>query len=309
MQKNRFNYTVSTINILRVHMDRGIITPSMEIISNGPSFSIKAGIPPEKLRYYSLYWDKVIVTDSNVFASGISGELETLVDAGILKKETARVNFNGRFDGSALTKLHFQGLAQVTSTFTNQNPGQWAIHQSGDQVIVPENMSSELITADFQLTRCLPVPKADYPLDKLLEFKLKRNDELLALRSFLDELYLEIAKSADIPRSKIAQIQRLESAIHDLDNIAQQTWGERLLASRKVSLDLNYGALINGAVSAGLVGSTFATPLIGVITGAAQTIVSSLKFEVSVSNQLSASQGNQLDLSYLSSIKSHDIAT
>ena len=107
-------------------MDRGIITPAMEIISNGPSLSMNGGIPPEKLRYYSLYWDKVIVTDSNVFATRISGELETLVDAGILKKETARVNLNGRFDGSGLAKLHFQGLAQVASTFTNQNPGQWA---------------------------------------------------------------------------------------------------------------------------------------------------------------------------------------
>jgi len=289
-------------------MDRGIITPAMEIISDGPSLSMNGGIPPEKLRYYSLYWDKIVVTDSNIFGTSLTGEIQTLVDVGIAKKETARIGFSGTFDGSDLANLHFQGLAQVATSLTSKNPGQWAIHQSGDQVIVPANMSSELVTADFQLSRCLPVPKADYPLDKLLEFKLKRSDELLALRASLDELYLEITKSADSPRSKIAQIQRLEGAIHDLDKIAQQTWGERLLASRKVSLDLNYGALMNGAVSGGLVGTTFANPLVGIITGAAHSLVSSLKFEVSVSNQLSAPHGSQLDLSYLSSIKSEDIA-
>jgi hypothetical protein len=280
----------------------------MEIISNGPSLSMNGGMPPEKLRYYALYWDKIVITDSNIFGSGISGELQTLADVGIVSKETARISMNGRLNGSDLANLHFQGLAQVAASLTNKNPGQWAIHQSGDQIIIPDNMSSELVTADFQLTRCLPVPKADFPLDKLLEFKLKRLDELLALRASLDELYLEISKSADIPRSKIAQIQRLESAIRDLDRVAQQSWGERLLASRKVSLDINYGSVMAGAVSGGLLGAAFANPLVGVIAGATHALVSSLKFEVSVSKQLSASQGNQLDLSYLSSIKSEDLA-
>ena len=289
-------------------MDRGIITPAMEIISNGPSLSMNGGIPPEKLRYYALYWDKIVITDSNIFGSGISGELQTLADVGIVNKETARIAMNGTFNGSDLANLHFQGLAQVAASLTNKNPGQWAIHQSGDQLIVPDNMSSDLVTADIQLARCLPVPKPDFPLDKLLEFKLKRSDELLALRASLDELYLEISKSADIPRSKIAQIQRLESAIRDLDKVAEQSWGERLLASRKVSLDINYGSVMTGAVSGGVVGATFANPLAGVIVGATHALVSSLKFEVSVSKQLSASQGNQLDLSYLSSLKSEDVA-
>jgi hypothetical protein len=280
----------------------------MEIISNGPSLSMNGGMPPEKLRYYALYWDKIVITDSNIFGSGISGELQALADVGIVSKETARISISGRFNGGDLASLHFQGLAQVAASLTNKNPGQWAIHQSGDQIIIPDNMSSELVTADFQLTRCLPVPKADLPLDKLLEFKLKRLDELLALRASLDELYLEISKSADIPRSKIAQIQRLESAIRDLDKVAQQSWGERLLASRKVSLDINYGSVMAGAVSGGLAGATFANPLVGVIAGATHALVSSLKFEVSVSKQLSASQGKQLDLSYLSSIKSEDLA-
>jgi hypothetical protein len=289
-------------------MERGIITPAMEITSQGNSFTIRGGIPPEKLRYYILYWDKVVFTDSNIFGTGLSGELETLEKAKIVSKSTARMNLNGRFSGSDLTKIHFQGLAQIATTLINENPGQWAIHQSCDHLIIPSGMTSEFITADLELAQCLPVPKSDIPLDKVLDFKMRHADELLALRMTLDELYLEITKSSDIPRSKIVQIQRLEQAIKDLDQVAKQSWGERLLASRKVSLDINYGSLTQGAVTAGLVGTTFSNPLIGLIAGAAQTIASSMKFEVSVTPQLGSARGQQVDLSYLSAIKHEDIA-
>ena len=289
-------------------MERGIVTPAMEITSQGTSLSIKGVIPPEKLRYYILYWDKVVVTDSNIFGTSLSGELETLEKAKIVTKATASMNLSGRFDGSDLAKLHFHGLAQIATTLINQNPEQWAIHQSGDHLIIPNDMASDLVTADLELAQCLPVPKPDIPLDKVLDFKMRHADELVALRMTLDELYLEITKSSDIPRSKIVQIQRLEQAIKDLDQVAKQSWGERLLASRKVSLDINYGSLTQGVVAAGLVGATFSNPLIGLIAGAAQTIASSMKFEVSVTPQLGSTRGKQVDLSYLSSIKNEDIA-
>lgn len=289
-------------------MERGIITPAMEITSQGNSVSMTGGIPPEKLRYYLLYWDKIVLTDSNIFGTSLTDEFEILQNANVINKETARMGLNGTFNGSDLAKIHFQGLAEIASTLTTKNPGQWVIHQSGDQLVVPSNLSTELVTADFELSKCLPVPKKEIPIDKVLDFKVRHSDELQALREVLDELYLEISKSADIPRSKIAQITRLEKAIKDLDTVAQQSWGERLLASRKVSLDINYGNLGQGAVTAGIVGTSFSNPLLGLIVGAAHTVISGMKFEVSLSSQLSSPSGKQIDLSYLSSLKNEDIA-
>ncbi|MCX4050399.1 DUF6236 family protein, partial [Aeromonas caviae] len=180
-------------------MERGIVTPAQEIISNGDSVNMRGGLPPEQIRYLALYWDKVVVTDSNIFGTELSDESKILVDTGILRKETAIMPLNGTFNGSGLAKMHFDGLSQVTASLTAKNPGQWAIHQSGDQLHIPINMSKELVTADFELNKCLPVPLPNLPLEKLIEFKFKRKDELVALRQTLDELYLDISNSRDIP--------------------------------------------------------------------------------------------------------------
>ncbi|EOX3942273.1 DUF6236 family protein [Vibrio alginolyticus] len=288
-------------------MERGIVTPASEIVSNGNSLSLKAGLPPAKLRYMALYWDKIVIADSNIFGSTISDDGLLLEEAQVLRKETARMSLNGTFNGSRLIKEHFDGLSQVTTQLTERNPGQWVIHQSGDQLVIPKGFSKDLITADFELLRCLPVPMPDYPIDKLIEFKSRRDSELQGLRQTLDELYLEISKSQDIPRSKVAQITRLENAIKDLDKAAKESWGTRLLASRKVALDINLGTIGQGVVSGGLIGSNFNSPLIGVLAGAGHSLLASMKFEVSSSSQLASSVGHQLDLSYLTSLKSEDI--
>lgn len=288
-------------------MERGIVTHAMDITSNGPQVTVRGGIPPAKLRYYALYWDKITLTDTNIFGTSLNDEQELLSKAKLLTKATARLQLSGTFDGSDLTNLHYQGLSLVATELSTSQPGQWSIHQSGDRLVIPDGLSTQLLTADFELTNCLPCPKEDVPLDKVLDFKMRRSDELAALRSSLDSLYLEIAKSQDIPRSKICQLEVLEAALADLDRAAAESWGDRILASRKVSIDLNYGALAQGVTSATVVGAAFASPLIGLVAGATHALVASVKFEAVVSSQLGASAGKQLDLSYLSSLRTENL--
>ena len=289
-------------------MERGIITPAVVMKTEGDTICGTSRMPADKLRYYALYWDKLVVTESKLFGSALSAEQQLLESAGILRKERAQMKVAGTFGGAEMFKMYFQGLAQVASELTDKNPGQWAIHPSGDQLIIPEGLSTELVTADFELSRALPLPKADFPLEKLLEFKLQRKDELDALRMVLDDLYLEISNSGDIPRSKIAQIQRLERAISDLDKVAQQSWGERVLASRRVSIDLNQGPVVNGIAVGGAVTALSGSPIGGMIAGVSATVLSSFKFEASITKQLTSACGKQADLSYLSEIKNNAIS-
>lgn len=284
-------------------VERGIVVSGLELESTGDSISIRGAMPPEKLRYYLLYWDRIVVTDTNIFGCGLSPEQQLLEQASVLRKQTARLALNGTFGGSELARLHNVGLAQVTSGLISRNPGQWSLHQSGKNLVLPHGMSTEVVCADIQLNNCLPVPTASIPLQEVLEFKQRRADELAALRQTLDELYLEVVSAADIPRAKIAAISRLERAIADLDRVAAVSWVDRLFASRKVSLDVNAASVGQGVVTAGTVGVAFSNPVVGLAAGMAHTVLASVKCEMVVSRQLKEAAGKQLELSYLAELK------
>lgn len=288
-------------------MQRGVVVSALDIESEGPRLSLRGAMPPERLRYYLLYWDKIVVTDTNIFSASLSEEQQLLEQAEILSKSKARLQLQGRFDGSDLARLHNEGLAQIASQLISSSPGWWSIHQTGDRLVLPDEMCAELVSADIAITDCLPVPLPSVSIGDVLDFKEQRRDELLGLWQTLDELYLDIANAKDIPRANIASVTRLERAIKDLDVVSKQSWGARIFASRKVSLDINAGSLGQGITAAGIIGAAFSNPLIGVAAGAAQTLLSSMKFEVTVNKQLKDAAGKQLELSYLSALKSDRI--
>ncbi|WP_312512647.1 DUF6236 family protein [Massilia sp.] len=266
-------------------------------------------VTPERLRYFALYWDKVALIDTNNFYADLWGDAYLLQKAGIVTTKRGSYTFAecDYSDKYWIFNKHFEVLSKIASELIEKNPGQWAIDQNSFRDIVPAGMKTELLTVDFELNRCLPTPKPELPMEKLLDFKLRRKDELHGLRQTIDELYLEVSKSQDIPRSKIHQLSRLEQAIKDLDQVAKQSWGERILASRKVSLDIGFGSIKDGLITAGLIGASFNSPIIGGLAGAGHTMVSSMKFEVSATPQLNSSIGRQLELSYLSALKGEKI--
>ncbi len=290
-------------------MDRGIITPENILTNKGEDLHVDTAITTQFLRYYCLYWDKIsVIQHPNMYGNYKDGdEIKILESANIIQISKFKPPKGGSHGAPQIVQNHVQGVAEEADVLINKNPGQWTIHQNSDQLIIPNNMSQPLLTADFQLMSCLPVPLPDIPLEKVLDFKVRREDELLALRISLDELYLGISQASDIPRSKVTQVQKLELAIKDLDKVAKESWKHRLLASRKISIDLNYNSVVNGVATGGAIGAVFSNPLVGVIAGGAHSILSSLKFEVTMSGQLSSSIGQKPDLSYLSSLKSEDI--
>lgn len=147
----------------------------------------EAGVTAESLRYYLLYWDKVVIADSHYMKTALSDEMELLSKANILTKEVGPAANSGGSDNQDLDVQHLTSVATVAAKLYGKNPGQWSVHQTGDSLIFPQSMSRELITADIELNACLPVPPATFPLEKLLEFKLRRSDELSILRIALAE--------------------------------------------------------------------------------------------------------------------------
>ena len=89
---------------------------------------------------------------------------------------------------------------------------------------------------EFQLYNALPVPRADTEYVDILEFKARREDELLALRGHMDGLYAEIVRSADIPRAKIAALYQLDKSIADV--IAVMNASRLPFDLKRISIDL-----------------------------------------------------------------------
>ncbi|KVF05619.1 hypothetical protein WJ05_27880 [Burkholderia vietnamiensis] len=100
------------------------------------------------------------------------------------------------------------------------------------------------------LHRAIPIPTADAPLHDLLEFKQKRDPELLALRSELDNCKRLITSSTDRAEAFATQIDRIDAACADL-----------LVVSREMKLpvrisDMSMAFEVNGT---GLVATLAAT--------------------------------------------------
>src|SRR5581483_2468577 len=66
---------------------------------------------------------------------------------------------------------------------------------------------------EIELYKCLPVPLETVSFDDMLEFKETYDDELMALRTYFDELYLSVIGSGDFPRAKNHAIDRLEESL------------------------------------------------------------------------------------------------
>ncbi len=290
--------------------ERGIIYPdfcykgfSNEKSSGG---SISNTRNPALLRYFSLYWDKLAIVTVGRYGFNIGREERLLASAGVLSgiygDEPPREELHGSEYGKRMNK----SMADASITLMNSEKGKWAIHPLGTDFRLNEDDSIDLSIAEFELIRCLPVPSSDTPIDRVLDFKIKRNSELLALRASLDELYLEIANSNDVSRAKSVQVTKLKIAIENLNKVANENWSQRILASRKVAVNLKSSNL----ASSTLFGSSVAIatePIYGLIAGSSAALVSSLNISLQISPQQKGLQCGSIDLSYLASLHKSDL--
>ncbi|MFT5033285.1 MAG: hypothetical protein ACI9OO_001217 [Bacteroidia bacterium] len=108
------------------------------------------------------------------------------------------------------------------------------------------------------------------PLNDILEFKESHRDELIAFRTYLDELYQKIIASADIPRAKITELQRLETAIKDVNRVLNESKIRVALRSMKSVISGVDGVI---GVAAGVASASF-IPFSPLIAGVAAAGVS-----------------------------------
>lgn len=247
---------------------RGIvITPRFTVSGTSLQFSGVIGIAADDLRFYLLYWDKIDYPKNNIIHVTSSLDEQFLVEAEVMSRTNIAINVSGR-----LETLYVSAQLEALRQLNTREPGQWSLAQTSNAFYLPPSESTETRSIEFELFSVLPVPTKNIALDDILRFKEKRHDELLRLRIAMDELYLNVDSSNDIPRAKNAAILKLEETLKDLNRVANESWTTRLVPNMKVEFSLS--DIVSHVATGELVGQKFGVALgVGAAIGAASAFV------------------------------------
>jgi len=229
---------------------RGIILTSPAAV-NGNTFTVfGSAIEPLLLRQGALYWDMIDWPNNSVVGTGDEGK----PDIQLLKQEGKLIrssfSFPMSFSGADAAKPWV--WMQILALFeNNKRPGQqWTIGQPNPTLELPSDVAPFTRAIEVELYQAIPVPLADVPMERILDFKERRRDELLRFRGVMDDLYLEVVRTQDIPRAKSRALHKVQQAIRSLNRVTNESRLKTILSSLKV--ELNLSNIVNTALVTGI---------------------------------------------------------
>lgn len=211
--------------IIRERFERGIILrPNVEI--NLKKNSISTGDPWPRLDIHRslLFWDRITIPRSKTVDLGISADLQFLIDCNLADE------FHTAFEGSA-AKILALSYAACFSERNRIQPGQWALRASSSSFELSEVDLRDRRGATIELHRAIPIPEGDTPLSEILDFRVKRRDELNEFRSIVDKFFEVWLRSED----KDFTLRRLQNEISTSVRSLSRTMAEKRFKVRKNS--------------------------------------------------------------------------
>jgi hypothetical protein len=221
-----------------------IVSCPMEI--DGSGLSIKStSLEPQELKSSLLYFDKLAWPTNNlIHIAGSGPDVEFLMAAKVL--EQPNVILRGPFGVEALIYAQAQALRELDE----RNPGTWAIGQGENSLLVKDGTLTDKGGLAVELFRAVPVPDKDVPLNEILEFRLKRYDELQSLRAEIDRLIAEINSSED-PRATLEEaLLRIDEECSAAIRVCSEWQFPVRLSTVKTSIDLKPFAMVRDGLTA-----------------------------------------------------------
>lgn len=251
------------------HKNRSLVlNPSMKRLPGGGLALTGDEIDPLQLRFMLLFWDFFDIPTHNLAHMLPDAETAFLMKAGLAKQTV--VEFQGQYFDIELGDAIGQLQGMVLQHHEARGRGGWSV--------LSESGSSALGSASLEdnkgllisLHKCIPVPDKDVPIEDLLEFKTKKNSELLALRFHLEELYQVILNAPDQHQAILTQFGKLETAIEEHLAVCKEARFKLRLGGINGALNIVPATL--GAMTAGLGGL-----IAGLIPGLSIGIDSAIK--------------------------------
>ncbi|TEW53599.1 hypothetical protein E2R68_11610 [Psychromonas sp. RZ22] len=279
-------------------MERGIIAAPVAVKSRHKNeFSLKVGMSNEKLRYYLLYWDDVVIPTNSLMHFGIENE-ELLIEQGLIRRPRVTLNQIGGDGGRSL----LEAQAIVAEALMGMEPGKWVFMQDGDRLNLADQHSELRSNITLDIANIMPVPPGSTPIEDVLEFKYQRKEQLGELWYYLDELCLQVQKEPDRALAQNLIVTDFGKAVEASMRVTKERWRGFHLTNFKPSISFDYKNLASGGAAEYL--STLVPALDNVPQGVAALFgvaVSTLKVSADISRTpITPKTAEQLKLSYLS---------
>jgi hypothetical protein len=224
-------------------------------------------LDPQELRFSLLFWEKLAWPISHVVRVDGGPDEQFLEQIGILLRP--RYGILGD-----VAKVIAQTQVRAFLDLESHEPGSWALAQGENPFLLQDEILEVGRGALVHLHRAIPVPDKDVPLNDILEFRMKRRDELLLLRHEIDSFFTSINNAADKEFELRRHIWAIDTACAAILKVAKE-WNFPLrLADLRSSFELRPFAALMAGVGGWTWGAEYEMPLMGAALGVA---ASSLK--------------------------------
>lgn len=224
---------------LRIH-ERGLVISSpMDIDIATNSVISSGGLDTAALRADLLFWDRLVWPQNGFFGYN-SPEVDFLEQAGVLFRP--RIPFSGAV-ADIVYNSHMTGFRQLDA----REPGKWALAGGANSLLTRRGDVAEGRGVLLRLIRAVPVPDVAVPLEDVLEFRNHRRDEMLCLRSELEQFYESVISAEDQDFALTRFAEKIDAACVDILKVSKERRFPVRLADLSPSVNLK--AVAVGAVS------------------------------------------------------------
>jgi hypothetical protein len=265
---------------------RGVVVcPRYEM--QGKNVSLNSLVLPQDMRRYLLYWDRIAYAYPNGFGKpnlDASPDLQFLEREGLLtlcdtKVTTADLgrpetptpsHASETIDGSVITfgaptpenqsgldilghplalwlELNYMAPIRAAESLQAAGDSIWSTAYTGTLPQMSSDIGASVLIAEAAIVGALPVPSEEVSIQEILEFKAKRQSELVRLRIALDKLRDSALNSVDLPRGLAHARDELSSALADLDSALAAGGLNTFFSTLKLYLDVSENKFLASA--------------------------------------------------------------
>jgi hypothetical protein len=235
---------------------RGImLVPTFYEQGTGPEVFTVADLSAEQLRFGLCFWDRIAWPYTPYFSSAGNTDTDFLSSAGVLLRPEIKLQPNLTSAGKGLAESYFGAYQELEE----KEPGRWSLSAAAEFDI--KSFLGDHIAPDRGITvslhRAIPIPTRDVPLHDLLEFKQKRDPELLALRAELDNCKRLITSSTDRAEAFATQRDRIDTACTDLLIVSRETKLPVRVSDMSMTFELDGPGFVAAAAATAAFSSNF----------------------------------------------------